>query len=309
MVRAPRRRSLGLTITLSVIAVAMAIALLVAWILVIVGRVFTGPQMHLAPNVWLLVAGIVSLVTIMTVLVLFTVFLIKQIREVRRQDTFIDSVTHELKSPLASIRLALETLGRAELASEPRERLHAMMMADVDRLTALIDGVLAASRVGLVTSAQDLTSIDLAALVRERAGDLTRRANLSPDAVVVEVAAPTSLRTDAGALRTVVDNLLDNAIKYSDPPVKVTARVGGDARWVVLEVEDRGIGIGRGDLRRGFGRFYRVPEEGVRARHGTGLGLYLVYSLARSLGGRVDVESKGTGQGSTFRVRLPRPRE
>lgn len=305
---ARRRRSYGLPITLSVISVGMAVALLAAWISLIVRRLFTDPDVHLAANVWLLVAGIVSLVTIMTVLVLFTVFLVGQIREVRRQDTFIDSVTHELKSPLASIRLALETLERAELAPEGREKLRTMMLADVGRLSSLIDGVLAASRVGLSRSAQDFTAVDVGALVRERAADLTRRANLPPDAVVVQCTEDFPLRTDAVALRTVVDNLLDNAIKYSDPPVKVTARVVRDSRWVVLEVEDRGIGIRRGDLRRVFDRFYRVPEEGVRARHGTGLGLYLVHSLTRSLGGRVDVDSKGAGHGSIFRVRLPMPR-
>lgn len=100
-------------------------------------------------------------------------------------------------------------------------------------------------------------------------------------------------------------NLLDNAVKYSDPPVRVDVRASCEGDTVRLEVHDAGIGIGEADLKRVFERFYRVPAEAVRTRHGTGLGLYVVSALTRSIGGRLEVRSAGIGKGTSMIVTLP----
>lgn len=298
------RRSISLPIILSVISVVLSIALLVGWTLVIVKNIELTKE--ITGNAFLMVGGIVSLAVIMTVVILLTVFAVREIREVRRRDSFIDSVTHELKSPLASLQLALETTARPDLDSGRRASLREMMLDDVRRLTALIDDILGASRVGHgdVTTAAD--QVELAAIVRDSVALLARRHKLEPDAIRIDVADDIELVTDETVLRTVLDNLLDNAIKYSDAPVQIEVRGHrvGD-RQIAIEVEDRGIGIARHDLKRIFERFYRAPEEAVRERHGTGLGLFLVQALARQLGGRVEAHSAGEGKGTTMRVALP----
>lgn len=304
---APKRRSISLPITLSSVAVALTITLLVGWTLVI-ARNMDILRSTFVGNVGLLVGGIISFVMIITVLVLFTVFLVREISEVRRQTGFIDSVTHELKTPLASLRLAAETLARPELAPDRREQLRVMMLQDVSRLVSLVDGILDASRLlGGRREAGAIGEVVLGDLVRALASETARRHHVPNECVTVEVDEDLLLLADPTAVRTIVLNLIDNAIKYSQSPpeIRVTARRTDDGRWIQLDVSDRGIGIGKGDLKRIFQRFYRAPEEAVRARHGTGLGLFVVAALVKSLAGKIDASSPGLGQGTTIRVLFP----
>lgn len=297
-------RSISLPIVLSSVAVSLSVALLVGWTLLIAR---TQPLADdFVANTWLLVTGIVSLVVIMLVLVLFSVFLIREIREVRRQTSFIDSVTHELKSPLAALKLCLETLGRPDLPAPQHLRLRQMMLDDVERLTGFIDRVLAATRLPAERSSQPLQLVALAVLARRCVAVVTRRAHQAEEVVKIDVPAELMLTTDEVALAAVLENLLENAVKYSQQVVDVelSARPGRKGQ-VVIEVRDRGIGIERADLRRVFERFYRAPNEDVRSRRGTGLGLFVVSTLVRSLGGKVTAESAGAGQGTTMRVVLP----
>ncbi len=301
-------RSISLPIVLSSVAVTLSVALLVGWTLLIVRNQPLADDF--VANTWLLVIGIVSLVVIMTVLVLFSVFLVREIREVRRQTSFIDSVTHELKSPLAALKLCLETLGRPDLPAPQHLRLREMMLDDVERLTGFIDRVLAATRLPTERSSVPLQAVSLAALARRCVAVVTRRAHQAEVVVKVDVPPDLLLMTDELALAAVIENLLDNAVKYSQQviDVELSARPGRKGQ-VVIEVRDRGIGIERADLRRVFERFYRAPNEDVRSRRGTGLGLFVVWTLVRSLGGKVTAESAGAGQGTTMRVVLPsRPR-
>ena len=301
-------RSISLPIVLSSIAVSLSVALLVGWTLLIAR---TQPLADdFVANTWLLVFGIVSFVVIMTVLVLFSVFLVREIREVRRQTSFIDSVTHELKSPLAALKLCLETLGRVDLPPPQHQRLREMMLDDVERLAGFIDRVLAATRLPEERSSQPLAEVALPGLARRCAAVVTRRAHQPEEVIRVDVPEDLVVTTDEVALAAVLENLLENAVKYSqhDVDVELSARPGRKGQ-VVIEVRDRGIGIHKLHLRRVFERFYRVPEEAVRSRRGTGLGLYVVSALVRSLGGKVRALSPGTGQGTTIRVELPtRPR-
>lgn len=302
--------SISTPIIMASIAVPLAIALLTGWTLVFAGQMADG--VAIGWSVWLLVVGVVAFVVIMAVMIMFAIFLGREILEVRRQDSFIDSVTHELKSPLASIKLGLQTLGRDGLDEDKRELVRHMMLTDVDRLSAFVDDILQATRLahGLDRVGLDLSRVDISTLVEECAAGVREQKGLADDAIRLQVQPGLSAYTDRAALVVVTRNLIDNAVKYSDEEIDVEVVVKGEPDGgVCLEVSDRGIGIAPGELKRVFHRFYRVESETVRSRKGTGLGLFVVSALVRNLGGRVEASSDGAGKGTTMRVRLPANRE
>lgn len=304
MSRRGRTRSISGPIILSSVAVVLTTALLVGWILVIYrNQVLT---QNWEGNAWLMVIGIISFVAIMTVLVLFSVFLAREILEVRRHTSFIDSVTHELRSPLASLQLCLQTMARPQLSPEQREQLREMMLDDVERLSAFIDDILESNRLGQGPEARRLEEVDLVALVQRCTATVTKRHRIAPETIEVEIPAGTVLYSDPVALEVILRNLLDNAVKYSDPPYHVGIRAVSEPKALVLEVHDEGVGIPRHALKRVFDRFYRVSDEAVRERRGTGLGLYVVAALVRGLGGRLRAISEGPGQGTCMRIELRR---
>jgi signal transduction histidine kinase len=301
-----RRRlpSISVPIVLASVAVPVAIALLVGWTLVFAQKM--AEEGDVGPNVWLLVLGVIAFTFILSVLVMFSIFLVREILHVRRQESFIDSVTHELKSPLASIKLGLQTMARRGVDDEKRELLRTMMLGDVDRLSIFIDDVLHASRLAHEKVGLDLSAIDLRELVEECAESVAERHHLAEEAIKVDVEPELSAYTDRAALQIVMRNLIDNAVKYSDAPMDVTVSAREKEKGgLVIEVKDLGIGIPKDDLKRVFHRFYRVPGESVRSRRGTGLGLFVVSSLVRNLGGRIEASSAGPGHGTTMRVSLP----
>jgi signal transduction histidine kinase len=298
------RKSISLPITLGSLAVVLAGALLVGWSILFGQRIAHTDQ--IGSEVSLLVLGAISFVVIMTVLIVFIVYLARSILEVRRQDSFIDSVTHELKSPLASLKLCLETLGRSEIEPSQREQLRGMMLEDVDRLTSFIDDVLQASLRTHRALAMDARDVDLAEVAQSCATAVANRYHLEEDAIRVEIPRGVILSTDRAALEIVLKNLVDNAVKYSDEVADVRLGMGTDRKGrVVIEVSDRGVGIPPKQLRRVFQRFHRVDDESVRRRRGTGLGLFVVAALVRNLGGHVRASSEGPGRGTTVRVTLP----
>lgn len=299
------RSSISIPITLGSITVLLSIALLVGWS-VLLGQKITRSA-DIAGDVWLLVLGALSFVLIIVVLVLFVVSLARGIIEVRKQDTFIDSVTHELKSPLASLQLCLETLGREGLEGDAREKLRHMMLQDVDRLHAFIDDVLEANRLSYARPGMlNLSDVPLSQLTEQCAEAVRVRHKLEPQELFIDVEPDLIVTTDRAALEIVVKNLIDNAAKYSERParVEVVARRDSDNK-VLLEVSDNGIGIDRKNLKRVFHRFYRVEDQEARQRRGTGLGLFVVWALVKQLGGNVQALSEGRGLGTTMRVELP----
>ncbi|MGB5809317.1 MAG: HAMP domain-containing sensor histidine kinase [Polyangiales bacterium] len=299
------RSSISVPITLGAITVLLSVALLVGWSVLLGKRIASSAD--ITGDVWLLVLGALSFVLIIVVLVLFVVSLARGIIEVRKQDTFIDSVTHELKSPLASIQLCLETLGREGLAAGDQEDLRGMMLDDVDRLRSFIDDVLEANRLSYARPGMlNVSDVSLHQISEYCAESVRVRHKLAPQEVVVNVDDELIVSTDRAALEIVVKNLIDNAAKYSGRPaqVEVTAR-RQDERNMLIEVTDHGIGIDRKDLKRVFHRFYRVENQEVRERRGTGLGLFVVWALVKQLGGGVEAFSEGQGLGTTMRVRLP----
>lgn len=299
------RSSISVPITLGAITVLLSIALLVGWSFLLGQKITRSADT--AVDVWLLVLGALSFVLIIVVLVLFVISLARGIIEVRKQDTFIDSVTHELKSPLASLQLCLETLGREGLEEEAQEKLRVMMLEDVDRLRAFIDDVLEANRLSYARPGMlNLSDVQLSELAEDCAAAVRARHKLEPDELCVDVDPSLVVTTDRAALEIVVKNLIDNAAKYSVRParVEVTGKKDADGK-MMLEVSDNGIGIDSKNLKRVFHRFYRVEDQEVRERRGTGLGLFVVSALVKQLGGKVQAFSEGRGQGTTMRVELP----
>ncbi|HEY8187646.1 MAG TPA: HAMP domain-containing sensor histidine kinase [Pyrinomonadaceae bacterium] len=293
-----RSKSIALVITLGASLVALAIALNVSWILLN------------AREIALLVFGIVFFLLIITGVVLNTTFLIREIRRNEQHDAFINAVTHELKTPLASIRLYLQTLMTREINEKKRQEFYDVMLADSDQLMQTVDQVLLAGRSGQHRRKLNLRKIDLGELVRECV-DLTRvRYNLSADDVSfaesVNGGRP-NVKADADELRAAISNLLDNAVKYSVREVHVSVEVSAvDDRRVAVRIADRGIGIPAAQLKRIFKRFYRVPGRVIARIKGTGLGLFIVRSIVAKHGGRVFAESEGPGRGSRFTIQLPR---
>lgn len=299
-----RPRSITVPIVLGAGSVALSLALLIGWILVLIQNIELAEQAAQA-NTWMLVAGIGSFTVIVVVLVLFCVFLIREILEGRRQVRFIDSVTHELKSPLASLKLSVQTLDRQRISNQQRADLRRRMLDDIDRLNTFIDDILTASRLGNGTATLELQTVSLNRLVRRAADRVIQRYHLGQGAIHIHVADSLQLRTSETALETVMKNLLDNAVKYSHAPIRVIVKAHAQRDRIYISVTDRGIGIPRAHIGRIFERFYRAPTEGVHARRGTGLGLYVVHALVRTLGGRLRADSPGEDQGTIMHFDLP----
>jgi two-component system, OmpR family, sensor histidine kinase SenX3 len=297
MISAPKRKSLVFA-TLGTCLIALVVALNVSWIV-----------LNWREGL-LLVLGVVLFLVILAGVVVNTVFLVREARRNEQHDAFINAVTHELKTPVASIRLYLETLQRRELADEKRHEFYRVMLADSDRLIDLIEQVLRAGRTSARSRVLHQVPIDLRDTVRECL-DLARVRHHLPDealAYVDRVAEPAQATVlgDPDELKAAVSNLVDNAIKYSNGDVHVQVELAPlEDRRVAVRVKDAGIGISATELKRIFRRFYRIPETVAMRIKGTGLGLFIVSSVARKHGGRVFAESPGPGQGSTFTLQLP----
>ncbi len=302
--RRVRLRSTTVPVVLGAVSTALAVVMLVSWILLVVNDPHFST--NIGQNTTVLVLGILSLTVILVVLVLFSVVLVREILESRRQTSFIDSVTHELRSPLASLKLCLQTAERPDLSEDQRRPLFGMMRNDVDRLSRFIDDVLAANRLTHGLLSHEVSAFDLAALAHRCATRVAARHELPEDVFTLDSPATLAVRSDPTVLETVLENLLDNAVKYSDPPPRVTVRLSRTPAGAVhIAVEDEGIGLAPKDAKRIFDRFYRVDSEAVRARRGTGLGLFVVLALVRSLGGGLRAVSDGLGRGTTVHVVLP----
>jgi two-component system sensor histidine kinase SenX3 len=293
-----RRKSIAFFITLGSSLVAVAIALNVGWIILNWREVA------------MLVMGIVFFLLIIVGLVLNTTFLIREIRRNEQHDAFINAVTHELKTPLASIRLYLQTLKTRDINEEQRQEFYDVMLADNERLLKTVEQVLRAGRAGVRGRHLNKTNIDLTEVVGECVDIARMRYNLDSSSLsYTESLNGEAARVlgDADELRAAVTNLLDNAVKYSHKEVKLSVEVAAlDNKQVAVRIADRGIGIPSAQLKRIFKRFYRAPGRFMARVKGTGLGLFIVRSVVEKHGGRVFAESKGWGQGSTFTIQLPR---
>jgi two-component system, OmpR family, sensor histidine kinase SenX3 len=254
----------------------------------------------------LLVLGVLLVLMISCGILLNTIFLVREIRRNEQHDAFINAVTHELKTPVASIRLYLETLQTRPVDEAKRKEFYQIMLEDSDRLLSTIEQVLRTGRVGSTAHRLNPTRIDLDEVVRFSV-ELVRKLHRVPaEGLRYQPCGPATVFGDLDEIRAAVTNLIDNAVKYSAAEVNVTVETATlDGRFVILRVKDQGPGIPKSELNRVFRRFYRVPGPLASRIKGTGLGLYIVRSVAKRHGGRVWAESEGPGLGSTFALQLP----
>ena len=254
------------------------------------------------------VFGLIFFLLVIAGMVLNTIFLVRAIRKNEQHDAFLNAVTHELKTPVASIKLYLETLERREVPEAKRREFYRIMLDDSNRLMGTIEQVLEASGVGNRNDRgrHEVAMTDVLADCVQMA---QQRHHLEADRLHVENTLPTGdlaiVRGDAQELKSAVSNLLENAIKYSGGDIKVTIELERlTPQRVAVRVRDQGMGIAEAELKRIFGRFYRIPGVVSQKVKGTGLGLFIVRSVAKRHGGRVYAASGGAGLGSTFTMEL-----
>src|SRR6202045_1735529 len=292
-----RAKKIAVFVTLGSCLVGLALALNVTWIVL--------NWREVVP----LVLGIIFFGLIIAGLVVYTVFLVREIQKNEQQDSFLNAVTHELKTPIASIRLYLETLQSRPLDEAQRRDFYQIMLEDADRLLGTVEQVLKAGEVRHGNKRKHWQEVNFAAIV-ESSLELARlRHNLPQEALRFGAKPPDELVVmgNPEELRTAVFNLFDNAIKYSGENKDIVADVlTPNIDSVFLSVRDRGIGIPPIELKRIFNRFYRVQNAATGQVKGTGLGLFIVRAVARRYGGEAFAESAGEGLGSTFTIRLPR---
>jgi signal transduction histidine kinase len=292
-----RRGTIAIFITLGVLLTGLTVFLNITWI------------MHNEGHLALLVLGIILFAILVAGVVLNTIFLVREVRRNERQDSFLNAVTHELKTPIASIRLYLETLQRRPVDEAQRQQFYSIMLADSDRLLATVEKVLKAGQLGQKHRQQNRALLDLEPLVADCIAITLQRHHLPPDSIVLEpVPGAVHLRVMGIAedLRAAVLNLLDNAVKYSPDGVHVRCSLAiTHYTWVTLRITDTGVGLPPNQHKRIFRRFYRVPGRTMQRIKGTGLGLFLVRNIARQHGGDAVASSPGLNQGTTITLTLP----
>jgi signal transduction histidine kinase len=294
-----RRGTIAIFITLGVLLTGLTVFLNITWII----------RIHNEGHLTLLILGIILFAILVAGVVLNTIFLVREVRRNERQDSFLNAVTHELKTPIASIRLYLETLQRRATSEEQKQEFYKIMLSDSDRLLATVEQVLKAGQLGQRQRQQNRTLINLISLVDDCIAITIQRHHLPPGSIVLEpVPGVVRLHTlgIAEDLRTAVINVLDNAVKYSPEGVHIRCSLAiTNYTTIALTITDTGVGLDSSQFKRIFKRFYRAPGRTMSRIKGTGLGLFLVRNIARQHGGDATATSPGPALGSTITITLP----
>jgi signal transduction histidine kinase len=293
MVVAGRRKTIAFFITLGAGLILVTLLLYIGWVL-----------LNWRHGILLFLGVLLTLVLIAGV-VINTIFLVREIRRNAQHDAFINAVTHELKTPVASIRLYLETLQKRNVDEQKRQEFYRIMLDDSERLLSTIEQVLRTGRIGHA-GRPAAAPVNLGEVVEECLDRARKLHHVGQEALEYQPGPPLTVIGDPEEMRAAVSNLLDNAVKYSGAEVKVRVEmVEVEGRFAAVRVTDRGEGIPPSELKQIFKRFYRVPGPIAMRVKGTGLGLYIVRSVAKRHGGRAWAESEGPGRGSTFVLELP----
>lgn len=322
--RTQERRPITLRapITLGVVLIVLVVILGAVWVtgtLIGILRGQASPELYWA----MLLAGSVLLIAVLAGVIAYLALTVKSFNLNRRQSNFIDAVTHELKSPIASLKLYLQTMTRHAVSQEQSEAFHQIMLEDVERLDTLINHLLDAASVDRGVVVQDARDFVLVDLLRQVATATCVRYKLPAETVVIDC-QDIVLHAPQIQVEILLRNLVDNAVKYGGIPPRVrmiaqltpkpspvtkprftSGRSAGlkgkdadedsttiepiEAGEVTISVCDNGVGIPANLRRKVFGRFVRLGNELERSSPGTGLGLYLVRNVTHALGGRINI--------------------
>lgn len=250
-----------------------------------------------------MVEGLAMLVLILIGVYVIFVYWNRQSNLYLQQRNIISQVTHELKSPLASIQLHLETIKLRKPSEDRLDSFVSTMLADTERLHYLINNLLMAARLEQRRKLSERRQTDLTQLLHEH---VERERDSLPQGGAISFEAAPSLKAlvDPEEMSMVVRNLLENAVLYSPQSPELAVRLEKSGTWLLLSVQDHGRGLDKKEQKLVFERFYRAQPPGSNVR-GTGLGLYIVESVIKGYGGTVGVTSDGPGKGCTFTVKLP----
>ena len=243
-------------------------------------------------------------------LLLASVFLVvrslqKELAVHRQQRNFLSAVTHELKSPIASAKLYVESLQLGRADGEKRERYLKHAHQDLDRLQKMVESLLVTARMTTTGLDVQLRPLDLAAETREIAGELANDPQTATATLEIRAQDAVFARADPAALRTILRNLVSNAVKYAGPAPRVAIELRREGKQALLRVRDWGPGLKGADPRRIFDAFVRGGDENVRTRPGVGLGLFLVSELVRAQGGEARALVNLEGGGFAIELALP----
>lgn len=291
-----KRRTLHLSITLSVVLMSLNIGLMVCWIVLLAKASSWGA----------LTVGTVLFSLILVGLMFYLFLTIKEVRLNQRQTNFVDSVTHELKTPISSLQLYLQTLQMRTLEEGQREHFYNVMQGELQRLDHLISQLLEVARLDAVGQRFEPEDIDLEPLLRQCASTTCAERKISLEEVFDFRVQPTVVHARRLVLEMIFRNLLDNAVKYGGTTPKVEVEVYARKHdRVVTRIIDNGDGVPTEDRKKIFKMFYRGGSELERKHKGTGLGLYIARSLVHLLRGKISVHDRQDESGSVFEVDLP----
>ena len=290
------RMTLGIPITLGVVLMTLNVTMMIFWIAVLARSAGWSA----------LIIGVAFFALILAGLSFYLFLMIKEVRLNQRQANFIDSVTHELKSPIASLRLYLETLEMRSLSDEQRTKFYRVMEEELERLDHLITQLLEVGRIDAIGAQSDPEELSLEVLLRKCGAAACAHHKKDEAETIVYDFQPMAVFARPLVLETIFRNLLDNAIKYAGDPPQVEVQVrDGERGRVIVRIIDNGLGVPHELRKRIFGMFFRGGSELTRRQQGTGLGLYIVHTLVKLLKGRISVHDRAGQSGSVFEVDLP----
>ena len=299
-------RAVPLTITLGSILLFFCLVLTILWNFILIYnysqlKEFAGPIKEYSGYFQWVILGIGSFffVVVITGVLLFMIFLARQLMLNQLQTSFIDSVTHELKTPLTSIKLYIETLKKHDLPKDKKDSFLEIMLKDVERLNTLVDHVLEASKLEHLNKSYEYKEIDLESIIKYCTEIITNRYNLKSDEINIK-SVPTFIKSDPAALELAFINLIDNAVKYSEDNIQVFIEIVQINSKVQVIIKDSGVGISKSETKKIFKRFYRIKNESTEREKGSGLGLFIVKQILDRLKAKIEVISEGKNMGTSF---------
>ena len=309
-----KKHSLFYHITIFVIAQLAWLLLLGIWIYWYVTNyiIFKKVGEKLSPqfiyngtNIFPFVGGLILLVGIAFSMSLIFRHLNVQLKLNKLYDNFIANITHELKSPLSSIQLYLETLNSRDVQPEKQKEFIELMMKDASRLKNLINSILEISTLEKKKVAHSYQLYEADSLIKKIIEESVEQFKLSPDSIKIEGKSDCKCVVDKNALRIVMNNLIDNSIKYSINQVEINLKISCASKKFIIDFSDNGVGIPAPELKKIFSKFYRIYDADIPNVKGTGLGLYWIREIIKTHGGKITALSEGKNKGTTFIIELP----